>query len=132
MRMTASECPREATRISRAGTLRLACLFFLMIRRPPRSTLFPYTTLFRSGRSGRCNPPPADLPARRGTPVLPGPKTPASRRRPGSGQTRHFHHAAIHEGVIYGVVRCNRRLAGENVHSEEASSTELPPLLLKC
>src|SRR6195952_2030327 len=25
-------------------------LFFLMIRRPPRSTLFPYTTLFRSGR----------------------------------------------------------------------------------
>src|SRR5436190_14793428 len=30
--------------------------FFLMIRRPPRSTLFPYTTLFRSGRSlsGRC------------------------------------------------------------------------------
>src|SRR5256885_5774029 len=27
--------------------------FFLMIRRPPRSTLFPYTTLFRSGSVGR-------------------------------------------------------------------------------
>src|SRR2546429_4073132 len=27
--------------------------FFLMIRRPPRSTLFPYTTLFRSGRCAR-------------------------------------------------------------------------------
>src|SRR2546421_12955128 len=27
--------------------------FFLMIRRPPRSTLFPYTTLFRSGRGCR-------------------------------------------------------------------------------
>src|SRR5215467_15116230 len=26
--------------------------FFLMIRRPPRSTLFPYTTLFRSAASG--------------------------------------------------------------------------------
>src|SRR6478752_8189653 len=26
----------------------LSCFFFLMIRRPPRSTLFPYTTLFRS------------------------------------------------------------------------------------
>src|SRR3712207_8726086 len=26
--------------------------FFLMIRRPPRSTLFPYTTLFRSGQEG--------------------------------------------------------------------------------
>src|SRR3989442_10965137 len=31
--------------------------FFLMIRRPPRSTLFPYTTLFRSGpkRGGLSN-----------------------------------------------------------------------------
>src|SRR5436305_13863601 len=27
-------------------------LFFLLIRRPPRSTLFPYTTLFRSLREG--------------------------------------------------------------------------------
>src|SRR3712207_8381032 len=27
-----------------------SALFFLMIRRPPRSTLFPYTTLFRSRR----------------------------------------------------------------------------------
>src|SRR2546427_12126799 len=37
--------------------------FFLMIRRPPRSTLFPYTTLFRSEKMGlapeallECNP----------------------------------------------------------------------------
>src|SRR2546422_4530052 len=34
---------------------RLTCaiffFFFLMIRRPPRSTLFPYTTLFRSGET---------------------------------------------------------------------------------
>src|SRR5690554_7338054 len=29
--------------------------FFLMIRPPPRSTLFPYTTLFRSGMA--CSPP---------------------------------------------------------------------------
>src|SRR5256885_10825055 len=28
--------------------LRIIFFFFLMIRRPPRSTLFPYTTLFRS------------------------------------------------------------------------------------
>src|SRR2546422_2071740 len=32
-----------------------------MIRRPPRSTLFPYTTLFRSRRrKGRSNPPRQD------------------------------------------------------------------------
>src|SRR2546429_424851 len=30
--------------------VRVASFFFLMIRRPPRSTLFPYTTLFRSRR----------------------------------------------------------------------------------
>src|SRR4030066_646040 len=34
--------------------VRISCssFFFLMIRRPPRSTLFPYTTLFRSALSG--------------------------------------------------------------------------------
>src|SRR4051794_41283318 len=31
------------------STLRSFSLFFLMIRPPPSSTLFPYTTLFRSG-----------------------------------------------------------------------------------
>ena len=30
------------------GEVKLCFVFFLMIRRPPRSTLFPYTTLFRS------------------------------------------------------------------------------------
>src|SRR2546421_6423137 len=33
-----------------ASHLRTLFFFFLMIRRPPRSTLFPYTTLFRSLR----------------------------------------------------------------------------------
>src|SRR5438874_13815365 len=43
--------------------------FFLMIRRPPRSTLFPYTTLFRSpasrpaGDRGRAAPPPPTAPS---------------------------------------------------------------------
>src|SRR2546422_9690427 len=33
-----------------SGSCLLLFFFFLMIRRPPRSTLFPYTTLFRSRR----------------------------------------------------------------------------------
>src|SRR6266478_6705297 len=38
----------------------MPCLFFfLMVRRPPRSTLFPYTTLFRSPRAGRARGPGA-------------------------------------------------------------------------
>src|SRR3712207_8066519 len=43
--------------------------FFLMIRRPPRSTLFPYTTLFRS--RGR---PPAQRHASRGRGRFPPPR----------------------------------------------------------
>src|SRR3712207_7644616 len=42
----------------------MALFFFLMIRRPPRSTLFPYTTLFRS--RGRAHRAPADDPRRAG------------------------------------------------------------------
>src|SRR2546427_670736 len=39
----------EAGRLAESGGVdRGGQLFFLMIRRPPRSTLFPYTTLFRS------------------------------------------------------------------------------------
>src|SRR5690349_23452040 len=44
-------------------------LFFLMIRRPPRSTLFPYTTLFRSSAQR----------GRRGTRLAPGPRSDAQR-----------------------------------------------------
>src|SRR4051794_41617106 len=56
---------------------RLLVFFFLMIRRPPRSTLFPYTTLFRSRsrhrdgrlarRAHRRQPVPARLPDRKST-----------------------------------------------------------------
>src|SRR2546427_12871989 len=42
--------------VSYAHPLHLYFLFFfLMIRRPPRSTLFPYTTLFRSSDSSASN-----------------------------------------------------------------------------
>src|SRR3712207_7611913 len=34
--------------MSEVSVLIVISIFFLMIRRPPRSTLFPYTTLFRS------------------------------------------------------------------------------------
>src|SRR3712207_8158904 len=44
--------------------VQMLCFFFLMIRRPPRSTLFPYTTLFRSAREagdpGRAEGQPGD------------------------------------------------------------------------
>src|SRR6266480_6493542 len=51
--------------------------FFLMIRRPPRSTLFPYTTLFRSGRGNSARA------SRR-----PTVRTPARKRRARAAQDR--------------------------------------------
>src|SRR6266480_4152990 len=62
----------EAVVIGGIGSL--WCFFFLMIRRPPRSTLFPYTTLFRSrpaaGRSG-----PGSRDWRPPRPSRPGPRS---------------------------------------------------------
>src|SRR2546430_6108696 len=62
-------------------TIYISFFFFLMIRRPPRSTLFPYTTLFRSaaGQSqtifSRLRTPPAlDT-------TMPLVRNPAERRR---------------------------------------------------
>src|SRR6266571_2343188 len=40
--------PNSSARRRTALSFCLSFVFFLMIRRPPRSTLFPYTTLFRS------------------------------------------------------------------------------------
>src|SRR5258707_5646201 len=41
--------------LHKCAALALLAFFFLMIRRPPRSTLFPYTTLFRSGHAARAH-----------------------------------------------------------------------------
>src|SRR3712207_7790468 len=43
------------------GHIVLVFFFFLMIRRPPRSTLFPYTTLFRSPVVVRLSHVPGEL-----------------------------------------------------------------------
>src|SRR2546430_9084580 len=42
--------------VGRVIVLMFLYVFFLMIRRPPRSTLFPYTTLFRSARAAGPEP----------------------------------------------------------------------------
>src|SRR2546425_9886733 len=55
LRPPATSTPSVSVRCS---LLRSCSFFFLMIRRPPRSTLFPYTTLFRS-------PAPTRAPRRR-------------------------------------------------------------------
>src|SRR5438876_9978906 len=67
--------------------------FFLMIRRPPRSTLFPYTTLFRSRKPPR--PPP-------GTPQQPRAKRLRPSRRP-TGDRKSTRLNSSHPSISYAV-----------------------------
>src|SRR2546426_12005422 len=64
----------------------LLFFFFLMIRRPPRSTLFPYTTLFRSWATNNPSHMLADAPSElhiavgdQGPVAMPRPGEPAGR-----------------------------------------------------
>src|SRR5206468_12120132 len=66
--------------------------FFLILRRPPRSTLFPYTTLFRSWpRSARGASPPPRWPERRGARSAAGS---GNRRRKGRRERRSEEHTS--------------------------------------
>src|SRR5256885_10896591 len=82
--------------------------FFLMIRRPPRSTLFPYTTLFRS--------PPGRTRACRG-------RRPRARRPPVSGTARCRGSPRVGEG---------RRGSWRPCRSEEHTSELQSPCNLVC
>src|SRR2546426_4609332 len=75
-----------------------------MIRRPPRSTLFPYTTLFRSRRL-----------------LLRGL---ASARRPGSGQRQRPHRRAVHFALRAAAGDSQRR-AGTDRKSTRLNSSHL-------
>src|SRR3712207_6861034 len=88
--------------------------FFLMIRRPPRSTLFPYTTLFRShvpSAPAALRPRGAE-PALRRLPDAParagggcGPRAPAGGRRAGHAHGRSEEHTSELQSRQYLVCR---------------------------
>src|SRR4051794_41691950 len=71
----------------------LFLFFFLMIRRPPRSTLFPYTTLFRP----RASLLPGAVPARR---RAPGPLRDRQRRRDRKSTRLNSSHPSISYAVF--------------------------------
>src|SRR6266699_7206998 len=60
----------------------LFIFFFLMIRRPPRSTLFPYTTLFRSRAAAPAGPARRQASHRFSARPEAGPSSPWGRRGP--------------------------------------------------
>src|SRR5216684_7791694 len=96
----------------------LLFVFFLMIRRPPRSTLFPYTTLFRS--------PGATIPAR--SPWRPG------SREPVAGDRKSTRLNSSHGYISYAVFclkkkKTHPRLLRPNKHNETTieKHIHLPP-----
>src|SRR3712207_7139498 len=100
--------------------------FFLMIRRPPRSTLFPYTTLFRSRRRrGRVVrrarlgvPPPERRRPRCGAPL----GVAAARRggRDGRGGRRSEEHTSELQSRQYLVCRLLLEKKKTNITDQEA------------
>src|SRR5215204_7099128 len=86
--------------------------FFLMIRRPPRSTLFPYTTLFRSHR-------PSLLP---GQPRLPPPR---SGRRDRKSTRLNSSHTVISYAVF-----CLKKKKQQNKHQRNIIQKTIPPICL--
>src|SRR3712207_7926128 len=94
-----------------------AYFFFLMIRRPPRSTLFPYTTLFRSlpPRTGR-EPADArdDRSRRRVADGHPLPRRRRRRSRLGAG-LRSEEHTSELQSRQYLV--CRLLLEKKNIHA---------------
>src|SRR5258708_21966258 len=93
--------------LSSLASLCLPLFFFLMIRRPPRSTLFPYTTLFRSAIR---------------------PRPPCSQPRPAGRYTRWFLHRprrpdrkstrlnSSHQIISYAVFCLKKKKAPQRPH----------------
>src|SRR3712207_8995588 len=101
-----------------------------MIRRPPRSTLFPYTTLFRSGllRRLRAEGHGDDLAPVRDGPVHPGQDTPRSEEHTSELQSRQYlvcrlllekkkkkyykrvqEKKLIYRKIVHDITQCNRK-----------------------
>src|SRR6516162_11268390 len=87
----------------------LSLFFFLMIRRPPRSTLFPYTTLFRSI-------PVAVQPIRRG-----------DRQQPGAGDRSEEHTSELQSPCN---LVCRLLLEKKNKTDLQGRSSKVPRIEL--
>src|SRR2546429_5169077 len=98
--------------------------FFLMIRRPPRSTLFPYTTLFRSGWIRGAAGGTAAAPrccARRGAP---GCRPQAAASKDGGTEDRKSTRLNSSHGYISYAVFCLKKKTLTHQPDQTASGTQ--------
>src|SRR5690348_17499802 len=96
-----------ATLISAHTTTLSLFFFFLMIRRPPRSTLFPYTTLFRSRE-------PTVAPRRKIT--LPAPAASLPRRLFIGGDRKSTRLNSSHPSISYAVFCLKKKTKTQKMH----------------
>src|SRR3712207_9322554 len=102
--------------------LLIFCFFFLMIRRPPRSTLFPYTTLFRSPPEYHLLSPGRSSARPRPEPVYPPApfRAPSPRRPPpprlSSPDRKSTRLNSSHANISYAVF-CLKKKKNENKHT---------------
>src|SRR6266513_3057979 len=93
----------------------LLLFFFLMIRRPPRSTLFPYTTLFRSRSAGR------------GRGSWPWPSPP--RRRSGRRDRKSTRLNSSHVSISYAVFCLKKKTRDNTSRADRADRQRVLPLV---
>src|SRR2546422_7413369 len=79
----------------------ISFFFFLMIRRPPRSTLFPYTTLFRSGDSADGRQPATGSAPAAGGAGIDAPRAMKIEQRPGDRKSTRLN--SSHGYISYAV-----------------------------
>src|SRR5256885_6763247 len=95
--------------------------FFLMIRRPPRSTLFPYTTLFRSlRRRSALARLPGDGPAR-------APELPPAHRSRGARDRKSTRLNSSHLVISYAVFCLKKKK--NTTYQTQSTTTRLIPTL---
>src|SRR5687768_18232745 len=107
----------------------LFSFFFLMLRRPPRSTLFPYTTLFRSRGAARRRggaadargaPGPRGGRGRRDRPLQPGHLDRPHPRRAGDADRKSTRLNSSHGYISYAVF-CLKKKKKHNVTTTVAT-----------
>src|SRR5438034_8433810 len=93
-----------------------------MIRRPPRSTLFPYTTLFRSGWAARARGPAAGPPA--SAPRPPGPGRCRGWKAPPARSEEHTSELQSHSDLVCRLLLEKKKKDQINYRSEGKRITE--------
>src|SRR2546430_8158397 len=91
-----------------------------MIRRPPRSTLFPYTTLFRSGREQR----PGGVPAPAQRPAVPRPVSADLRR-----SEEHTSELQSQSNLVCRLLLEKKKKYKQNQHTQHGSESVSCPSL---